>query len=75
MVDVSDSGVCLDVGGMAVPKVFGLSFTSGGEVMRLCTLIWRRGETLGARFVTAKELRQVQGKPAASDSKPQTVLI
>jgi hypothetical protein len=24
----------------------------------VCMLIWRQGERLGARFVTAKELRQ-----------------
>jgi hypothetical protein len=27
-------------------------------VLRVCSLIWRRGELIGARFVTAKELRQ-----------------
>jgi len=43
---------------MAVPKVFGLAFTGGGEVLRVCYLIWRQGERLGARFVTARELRQ-----------------
>jgi hypothetical protein len=58
IVDVSDDGVCLDVGALAVPKVFGLAFTAGGEVLRVCTLIWRKGELVGARFVTAKELRQ-----------------
>ena len=58
IVDVSDQGVCLDVGALSVPNVFGLAFTAGGEVLRVCSLIWRRGEQLGARFVTAKELRQ-----------------
>jgi|SRR6267154_2660045 len=58
IVDVSDEGVCLDVGALAVPKVFGLAFTAGGEVLRVCALIWRRGELVGARFVSAKELRQ-----------------
>jgi hypothetical protein len=57
IVDVSDEGACLDVGALVVPKLFGLAFTSGGEVLRVCTLAWRRGELLGARFVTAKELR------------------
>jgi len=46
------------VGDLAVPKLFGLSLTSGGEVLRVCKLVWRRGELIGARFVTAKELRQ-----------------
>jgi hypothetical protein len=58
IVDVSDTGVCLDVGGLAVPKLFGLAFTARGEVLRVCALVWRRGELIGARFVTAKELRQ-----------------
>ena len=43
---------------MSVPKIFGLAFTEGGEVLRVCLLIWRQGERLGARFVTPKELRQ-----------------
>ena len=54
------NGACLEVGDLAVPKLFGLSLTSGGEVLRVCTLIWRRGELIGARFVSAKELRQGQ---------------
>ena len=58
IVDVSDSGVCLEVGALAVPELFGLAFTAGGEVLRVCSLAWRRGELVGARFVTAKELRQ-----------------
>jgi hypothetical protein len=58
IVDVSENGACLDVGAMSVPKIFGLAFTGGGEVLRVCQLIWRQGERLGARFVTAKELRQ-----------------
>ena len=57
IVDVSNGGVCLAVGALAVPKLFGLAFTSTGEVLRVCMLVWRRGEVLGARFVTAKELR------------------
>ena len=58
IVDVSDNGACLDVGALAVPDLFGLAFTAGGEVLRICSLVWRRGELIGARFVTAKELRQ-----------------
>jgi hypothetical protein len=58
ILEVSDDGVCLDVGALAVPKIFGLAFTAGGEVLRVCSLIWRRGELIGGRFVTAKELRQ-----------------
>ena len=58
ILDISDNGACLDVGDLAVPKMFGLSLTAGGEVLRVCLLAWRRGELIGARFVTAKELRQ-----------------
>jgi len=32
-------------------------FTASGEVFRACSLSWRNGECLGARFVSAKELR------------------
>ena len=70
IVDVSDSGACLDVGALAVPKIFGLSFTAGGEVLRVCSLVWRRGERIGARFVTAKELRDGLLEPEDADSKP-----
>ena len=58
IVDVGDGGVCLEVGDLAVPKLFGLAFTAGGEVLRVCLLVWRRGELIGARYVTARELRQ-----------------
>jgi hypothetical protein len=58
IVDVSESDVCLEVGALPVPKLFGLAFTAGGEVLRVCSLAWRRGELVGGRFVTAKELRQ-----------------
>src|ERR1700694_4530132 len=58
IVDVSDQGACMEVGALAVPELFGLAFTAGGEVLRVCSLVWRRGELIGARFVTAKELRQ-----------------
>ncbi len=58
IVEVSDDGVCLDVGALVVPAIFGLAFTAGGEVLRVCSLIWRQGEQVGARFVSARELRQ-----------------
>jgi hypothetical protein len=66
ILDISESGVCLDVGALSVPSVFGLAFTSGGEVFRLCTLAWRKGALVGARFVSAKELR-LGGAPAGQD--------
>jgi hypothetical protein len=58
IVNVSDTGVCAEVGALAVPELFGIAFTSGGEVLRVCSLVWRRGPLVGARFVTAKELRK-----------------
>ena len=71
IVDVSDQGACLEVGALAVPELFGLAFTAGGEVLRVCSLAWRKGELIGARFVTPKELRQ--GLPAKEEpkTKPQ----
>ncbi len=67
--EISDDGVCLDVGALAVPELFGLAFTAGGEVLRVCSLVWRQGEMLGARFVTAKELRQGMGQTDAPDPR------
>jgi hypothetical protein len=48
VLDVSDRGVCREVGALAVPKIFGLAFTADGEVFRVCWLVWRRGELIGA---------------------------
>ncbi len=70
IVDVSEEGVSLDVGALAVPDLFGLSFTPGGEVLRVCSLAWRKGELIGAEFVTAQELRQ-GFEPAEADPKLQ----
>jgi hypothetical protein len=69
IVDVSEDGVCLEVGALAVPDLFGLAFTSGGEVLRVCSLIWRQGEQVGARFVTVKELREGFTPDAAADRR------
>ncbi|UPJ52174.1 PilZ domain-containing protein [Bradyrhizobium sp. 200] len=72
ILDISDNGACLDVGDLAVPKVFGLSLTAGGEVRRVCTLIWRRGELVGVRFISAQELRKgvaPAGEPEAASKK------
>ena len=63
IVDVSEKGACLDVGSLPVPELFGLAFTATGEVLRVCTLVWRRGELIGAEFVTAKELRAGAASP------------
>ena len=63
ILDVSDSGVCLEVGTLAVPKLFGLAFTASGEVLRVCSLVWRRGELIGAEFLSARELRAGAASP------------
>jgi hypothetical protein len=54
IVDVSDSR---SPGGRRVGRcrVFGLAFTAG-EVLRVCSLVWCRGERVGAGFIGAKEL-------------------
>jgi len=52
IVEVCDEGVGLEVGALAVPELFRLAFTAGGEVLRVCSLVWRQGEMIGARFVT-----------------------
>jgi hypothetical protein len=71
IIDVSDSGACLDVGALVVPELFGLAFTASGEVFRVCSLTWRKGELIGARFVTAKELRQGLQPKDKADPKLQ----
>jgi hypothetical protein len=68
ILDVSDTGASLEVGALAVPQLFGLAFTAGGEVLRICSLVWRRGEVVGARFVSAKELRH-GFEPGPADPK------
>src|SRR5260370_30796679 len=57
IVDVSEEGVSLDVGALAVPDLFGLSFTPGGEGLRVCSLARRTGELIGAELVPAQEVR------------------
>src|SRR5580704_5351998 len=63
ILDVSERGVCLDVGSLPVPKLFGLAFTASGEVLRVCSLVWRNGETVGAEFLSARELRAGAASP------------
>src|ERR1700736_5571527 len=58
IVDVSDTGACLEAGALAVPALVDIALTAGGEVLRVSALVGRRGELIGAPYVTAKELRQ-----------------
>ena len=63
ILDVSEKGVSLDVGSLPVPKLFGLAFPATGEVLRVCSLIWRNGEIVGAEFLSAGELRAGAASP------------
>jgi hypothetical protein len=56
--DVSNDGICLDIGALVVPEVFGVSFNSTGTVVRVCKIAWRRGELIGAKFLSARQLRE-----------------
>lgn len=66
--DVSETGAQLNVGGIAVPEIFGLGLTADGTVVRLCKRVWRRGEMVGARFIKPDELRRGVGADGAVDS-------
>ena len=76
ILDVSEKGVCLDVGSLPVPKLFGLAFTATGEVLRVCSLVWRNGENVGAEFLSAKELRAgAAGRPDAAKAKSKAAKV
>jgi hypothetical protein len=60
--DISETGLCIDVGRLVVPNIFGVSFTSDGSIRRVCARAWRNGELVGGRFLTAKELRAIPGR-------------
>ena len=74
IVDVSEKGVCLEVGALAVPELFGLAFTAGGEVLRVCTLAWRKGELIGARFVSSRNSGRVCRLRRSPNSKLQKTI-
>ena len=71
IMDISDGGACLEIGDLPVPRIFVLVMTPGGRVRRACVTAWRRGELLGARFVTAAQLRQSVAEPDYVDPKPE----
>jgi len=64
IVDVSDSGVSLEVGALVVPELSGLAFTAGGEVLRVCSLAWRRGELARACRHLSQASAQTRCSPA-----------
>ncbi len=55
--DISEGGVCLEVGDLAVPQIFILQLSPG--VRRICKIAWRRSDTLGASFVTPRQVRKI----------------
>jgi len=71
IMDISEGGLCLEVGDLPVPKIFMLVMSPDGRVRRACMTAWRRGEMLGARFVTAEQLRQGIAEPGYVDPKLQ----
>ena len=71
IMDISDGGACLEIGSLPVPKIFVLVMTPDGRVRRACLAVWRRGELLGARFVTAEQLRRGIGERGCVDPKLQ----
>jgi hypothetical protein len=50
-------GICIEVGAIALPKVFGIAFNSDGTVIRVCCTAWRRGDLIGASYLSANQLR------------------
>jgi hypothetical protein len=74
VVDVSEGGVCVDVGALVIPEIFGLAFNSSGTIRRVCLSIWRNGSLIGARFVTAQELRDRAKPVIPTDPKRQAIV-
>jgi hypothetical protein len=68
VIDVGHKGVRLDIGSEPLADMFGIAFTAGGEVIRVCSMVWRQGQLVGARFVSPNELR---GGEPPEDPKPE----
>jgi hypothetical protein len=64
---LSKGGVRLNVGALVIPRVFVLILNPSGSVSRVCRRTWRRGELLGAQFITAKQLRDSVREPVPAD--------
>ena len=75
--DVSESGLCLEVGALVIPKIFAVAFTPCGTVRRICMIVWRNGQLIGARFVTAEELREEARLPKrpTTDTSPTAASV
>jgi hypothetical protein len=50
VINVSETGICIDVKETFVPKTFGIAFKPGLGVRRVCIQIWRQGSIIGARY-------------------------
>jgi hypothetical protein len=63
IVDVSAGGICIAIGGLNVPKLFGVAFAQGDTIHRVCLKVWEKGNLIGAKYVSAKELRNYGKNP------------
>ena len=70
IIDVSNGGVCLDVYALPLPNTFGLSFDASRSVIRVCSIVWRRGKFVGARYLSAKDLRHLAPRIGAQHEPP-----
>jgi hypothetical protein len=66
IVEVSKDGACLEVGTIALPRLFMLLMSPTGQVRRICKLLWRRGETAGVEFISLKDLEQAEAEVNAA---------
>jgi hypothetical protein len=66
IIEVSKDGACLDVGTVALPRLFMLLMSPKGEVRRICKLLWRRGETAGVEFISLKDLEAAEAESNAA---------
>ncbi len=56
VIDISDVGVRLNAEGLDVPDEFVLLLSIDGVVREsTCKVVWRRGDEVGAKFVTAAQ--------------------
>jgi hypothetical protein len=51
VIDMSVFGACILSADLALPNEFTVSLNQSGSVKRHCRVAWRRGFTLGVRFI------------------------
>ncbi len=66
--DMSDGGVRLHVEGVEVPEQFSLIVQATPPVRRQCSVIWRLGYEVGAKFVVAPEAHPLRYKDLILES-------